>query len=158
MHKIPHTADTPIQETAVNGSSFTATKNQVRNPVTAIARTFEKIQPLSSNPQKSLPVTGIASIPMRKANIHQVQKVHTSPFSKYADSPTRAAARNTLGTTCFICVFLLILSVTLIRHQLFYISGFFYPLSHRPSRKFGRSKLPDILFVRIPILPQKEYT
>ncbi len=102
-----HTTDTPIQVAAVNGRSFTATRNQVRNPVTAIASTFENIQPLSSNPANSLPVTGMATIPIRNASSHQVQKVQTSPFTEdMQTSAIRINADYHSGSISLICIFI----------------------------------------------------
>ena len=120
--------------------SFTATRNQVRNPATAMARTFENIHPLSSNPSNRIPVTGMASIPMRNARIHQVQNVHTSPFSKNADSPIRAAARSTRGASRFIGNILLCDLLFMILK--FYRSGWNRRGSHIPVHNSLQSHLP----------------
>ena len=52
----------------------------------------EKIHPLSSKRRNSLPVNGIAATPSTSARRYQVQKVHTSPCSRYADNATNTAA------------------------------------------------------------------
>ena len=83
-----HRIVTAAQVRALKGISLIAVRNQVRKPVAAIASTLEKIHPLSSKRQNSLPVTGIAANPITPARSHQVQKVHTSPFSKNADRPS----------------------------------------------------------------------
>ena len=78
-----------------------------------------------ANPANSLPVTGMATIPIRNANSHQVQNVHTSPFNRNADSPARAAARSTLGAHFFIrtssLIIYKIIVVTIILHILSYL-------------------------------------
>ena len=106
--KIPQITDTPMQVAAVNGRSFTATRNQVKNPVTAIASAFENSHPLSSNPSKSLPVTGMATIPINSARSHQVQNVHTSPPRRYAESAIRITAAMDSGSIFLICIFIVL--------------------------------------------------
>ena len=101
-HKMPTATDTPTHTAAVKGRISTATRSQVRNPVTAMASTFEKSQPRSSKPPKSLPVTGIATIPMNSASSHQVQNVHTSPPRRYAESTVRSTAAVSSGNNSLI--------------------------------------------------------
>ena len=106
---MPTATDTPTHTAAVKGRISTATRSQVRNPVTAMASTFEKSQPRSSKPQKSLPVTGIATIPMNSASSHQVQNVHTSPPRRYAESTVRSTAAVSSGNNSLIFFFIFFL-------------------------------------------------
>ena len=105
---MPTATDTPTHTAAVKGRISTATRNQVRNPVTAMASTFEKSQPRSSKPPKSLPVTGIATIPINSASSHHVQNVHTSPPRRYAESTVRITAAVNSGNNSLIFFFILL--------------------------------------------------
>lgn len=49
---MPTATDTPTHTAAVKGRISTATRSQVRNPVTAMASTFEKASPGLQNHQK----------------------------------------------------------------------------------------------------------
>jgi len=105
---MPTATDTPTHTAAVKERISTATRSQVRNPVTAMASTFEKSHPRSSKPPKSLPVTGIATIPMNSASSHQVQNVHTSPPRRYAESTVRSTAAVSSGNNSPIFFFILL--------------------------------------------------
>ena len=105
---MPTDTDTPTHTAAVKERIPTATRSQVRNPVTAMASTFEKSHPRSSKPPKSLPVTGIATIPMNSASSHQVQNVHTSPPRRYAESTVRSTAAVSSGNNSLIFFFILL--------------------------------------------------
>ena len=105
---MPTATDTPTHTAAVKERISTATRSQVRNPVTAMASTFEKSHPRSSKPPKSLPVTGIATIPMNSASSHQVQNVHTSPPRRYAESTVRSTATVSSGNNSLIFFFILL--------------------------------------------------
>ena len=105
---MPTATDTPTHTAAVKERISTATRSQVRNPVTAMASTFEKSQPRSSKPPKSLPVTGIATIPINSASSHQVQNVHTSPPRRYAESTVRSTAAVSSGNNSLIFFFILL--------------------------------------------------
>ena len=105
---MPTATDTPTHTAAVKERISTATRSQVRNPVTAMASTFEKSHPRSSKPPKSLPVTGIATIPMNSASSHQVQNVHTSPPRRYAESTVRSTAAVSSGNNSLIFFFILL--------------------------------------------------
>ena len=86
------TSVTTMQVIVVNLIIFTATRNHVRKPLTAIAVTFENIQPLSRNLRNNLPVNGIAAAPSTSASRYHVQNVHTSPCKRNADSATIKSA------------------------------------------------------------------
>ena len=105
---MPTATDTPTHTAAVKERISTATRSQVRNPVTAMASTFEKSHPRSSKPPKSLPVTGIATIPMNSASSHQVQNVHTSHPRRYAESTVRSTAAVSSGNNSLIFFFILL--------------------------------------------------
>ena len=105
---MPTATDTPTHTAAVKERISTATRSQVRNPVTAMASTFEKSHPRSSKPPKSLPVTGIATIPINSASSHQVQNVHTSPPRRYAESTVRSTAAVSSGNNSLIFFFILL--------------------------------------------------
>ena len=105
---MPTATDTPTHTADVKGRISTATRSQVRNQVTAMASTFEKRHPRSSKPPKSLPVTGIATIPMNSASSHQVQNVHTSPPRRYAESTVRSTAAVSSGNNSLIFFFILL--------------------------------------------------
>ena len=102
----PHITVTPIHVTVVKGSSFTDTRNHVKNPVTAMASTFENIHPLSSNPAKSLPVNGMAAIPSSSASSHQVMKTHTSPSRNLKAAPTSSNVPKISGSHFLIFLFI----------------------------------------------------
>ena len=106
-----HITVTAAQVIPVKGTSLMETRNHVINPAAATARTLEKIQPLSSKRQNSLPVTGIAAKPITAARSHQVQKVHTSPFRRKADAPSAAAASRILTISCIFLFFSLLCSI-----------------------------------------------
>ena len=105
---MPTATDTPTHTAAVKGRISTATRRQVRHPVTAMASTYEKSQPRSSKPPKSLPVPGIATIPINSASSHQVQNVHTSPPRRYAESTVRSTAAVSSGNNSLIFFFILL--------------------------------------------------
>ena len=106
---MPTATDTPTHTAAVKERISTATRSQVRNPVTAMASTFEKSHPRSSKLPKSLPVTGIATIPMNSASSHQVQNVHTSPPRRYAESTVRSTAAVSSGNNSLVSFFSILL-------------------------------------------------
>ena len=54
----------------------------------------------------SRPVTGMETIPIRNASIHQVQNVHTSPPRRYAESTVRSTAAVSSGNNSLIFFFI----------------------------------------------------
>ena len=87
---------------------FFANSGDLMKRVDNIASAFENSHPLSSNPSKSLPVTGIATIPIIIASSHQVQNVHTSPPRRYAESGIRFTAAMDSGSIFLICIFIVL--------------------------------------------------